>query len=306
MPRRPISRRPTTLLLAVLAGLVIAFGIDAVRDRARATPPIDEFTVAYEARGTIVEVNGLGIYLDCRGVGAPTVLLEGGFGAGSAGWGEVLDGIAAFSRVCAWDRPGIGRSAPRALHSAAETAATLRAALRLAGESGPYVIVAHSLGGVYARVFADGTVVDGAPEASEDGVLQVVMLDTYEPDLGLVDDPALAADVRVVIRENLASTGAAIQEGEQLDWTRTLEELELGGPLEQPGVLLMLRPEARLGDPDPARHAAIIDAWYRGIAARYPNAELVIVDTGHQVQLEQPALVIERVRAIVLYEREAP
>lgn len=306
MGQRSIARRPAILLLAVLAGLALAFAIDIVLDRVRGTAPIHGFTTTYEARGTVVEVDGRGVYLDCRGTGAPTVLLEAGFGVGSFGWGDVLDGIAAFSRVCAWDRPGIGRSASRALHSAAETAADLRAALRLAGESGPYVIVAHSLGGAYARVFADGPVVDGAAETGEDAVLQIVMLDTYEPDLGLVDDPALAPDVHERIRESLESTGAAIQTGEQLDWTRTLGELTLGGPLEQPGFLLMVRPEARLNDPEPARQAAIVDAWYRAIAARYPNAELEIVDTGHQIQLERPDLVIDRVRTIVLSEREVP
>ena len=304
MTRRPLVRRSAIVLLAIAAGLVIGFGIHTLRMGGLAgqvvAPP-------YDALGGVVEVDGRGVYLDCLGSGEPTVLLEAGFTSGAAGWGAVLDGIAGFTRVCAWDRPGIGRSDPRALHTAGETAANLRAALHAVGEVGPFVVVAHSLGGVYARIFSDGPVIDGEPDRSRDAAIQFVMLDTYEPDLGLVDDPALAPDIRARIAESLSSTGASLQAGEQLDWARTLDELDRGGTVEQPGVLLMVDPRLRLGDQDPARQAAIIDAWYRGIAARYPYAALEIVaDTGHMVHLERPGLVIDRVRSIVLAARRLP
>jgi pimeloyl-ACP methyl ester carboxylesterase len=98
-----------------------------------------------------------------------------------------------------------------------------------------------------------------------------------------------------------------IQDGEQLDWSATLDELGTVGQIEQPGLLLMVDPWLRFSDPDPARKAAIVDAWYRGLAARYPNAEVEIVrETGHMIHLARPSLVVARVRAIVLAAREAP
>lgn len=305
--RRSIVRRPALLLLAVIAGLAIGIAIDVARTGGVATwlarrgiaPP-------YTAQGTVVDVDGRGVYIDCRGTGAPTVILEAGFGSGASGWGATLDGIAAFTRVCAWDRPGIGRSEPRGVHSVADTAADLRAVLAVAGERGPFVIVAHSFGGVYARVFSDGPVIDGEPDASADAVLGLVMLDTYEPDLGIADDAALPADIRDRFARNLDETAAMLAAGEALDWERTMEELRSGGPVEQPALLLTVDPYLRYQDPDPARLDAMVAAWRRGIAARYPSGTLEIVpNTGHMIHLERPNLVIERVRAMVLAARSA-
>lgn len=297
-------RRISLAVAGVVVGLAVGVGIDVIRvggieawlaRRLSALPAVPP----YEARGRAIDVDGRAVYLDCRGTnspaGSPTVLLEAGLGSGASGWGAVLDGVAAFTRVCAWDRPGLGRSAARGLHSGREAAEDLRAALDGAAERGPLVVVAHSLGGVYARLFA----------ASEPGsVLAFVMLDTYEPDLGVVDDPALDAEFRAVVRKNLDETAAMIQAGEDLDWAATLDELAQAGTVQLPAILLTVDPHLRYVDPDPAREAAMIDAWYRGIAARYPNGRLEVVpDTGHLIQLERPGLVIERIREVVLRYR---
>jgi pimeloyl-ACP methyl ester carboxylesterase len=297
--------------VAVALGLALGVGLDVLRDGGlgawlASRPGFTEVEPpAYEARGRIVEVGGRAVYLDCRGAGGPTVLLESGFGQGAAGWGEVLDGVAVLTRVCAWDRPGIGRSDGRGLHAAGDTAANLRAALDRAGERGPYLVVAHSLGGVYGRVFAAGVPGGGPGGADGSGtVLAFLMLDTYEPDLGLVSDPTLAEDVRATIEYHLDETGAMIQAHEDLDWAATLAELAEAGPVELPAILLMLDPRLRYGDPDPARRAAIVDGWYRAIAARYPAGRLEIVTgSGHIIQYDRPALVIERTRELVLRYR---
>lgn len=286
----------------MVLGLALGVGIDVVRvggveawlaARRPTVPPPP--VPPYEARGHPIDVDGRAVYLDCRGAGSPTVILEAGFGSGAGGWGEVLDGVAGFTRVCAWDRPGLGRSDARGFHSGLDAAADLRAALHGAGEQGPFVVVAHSLGGVYARLFAASQ-----PDTDSASVLAFVMIDTYEPDLGLVDDPALDAAFRAVVRESLDSTGAMIQGGEDLDWAATLEELAGVGPIELPTILLTVDPNGRYANPDPAVVAERVAAWHRGIAARYPNGRLEIVPgAGHMLQFDRPALVIERVREVV-------
>lgn len=308
MGQRSIARRPATLLIAVGLGLALALAIDLARAGSlEAWLARRGIIPAYEARGRIVDVGGRDVYLDCRGTGEPTVILEAGLGSGASTWRATLDGIAAFTRVCAWDRPGIGRSEPRDLHSAADTAGDLRAALAAANEHGPYIVVAHSLGGVYGRVFSDGATLDGEPEASRNGVLAFVMVDTYEPDIGIKDDPTLPAEIRSGYARVIDDTGASIQAGEALDWARTLEELRIGGPVEQPAVMLTVDPYARYLHTDRAIQDAIVAAWLRGMAARYPNGTLEILpNTGHSIQLERPSVVIERLRVLVLSEREVP
>lgn len=304
----PRRRRVALVLVAVTLGVALGVGVDIVRvggpeswlEYRTASPPPPLVVPPYEARGRVVDVDGRGVYLDCRGTGSPTVVLEAGFGAGAASWGVAFDGIAGFTRTCAWDRPSIGRSEDRGLHSTGETAELLRTTLRSAGESGPFVVVAHSFGGVYARLFAEPAPSNGGPGTDPDAVLALVMLDTYEPDLGLATDPSLDGDVRAAIQASLDSTAAMLADGEHLDWAATLEELAAAGTVELPAVLLTVDPHVRYTDPDPARVTAIIEAWYRALAARYPSGQVEIVpETGHLIHLERPSLVIERTREFV-------
>jgi pimeloyl-ACP methyl ester carboxylesterase len=314
-------RRLRLVLSASIIGLLLALGIDVLRKGgveawiAKLGDPGPIAGPTYLPLGTTVDVNGTAVYLDCRGAGSPTVILEAGLGSvGAAGggaeaWGDVLDGVAAFTRVCAWDRPGLGRSAEIGRHSAMDTARLLRTALAVAGDQGPYVVVAHSFGGVYARLFAAS-----GPRAPADGsgadpaaVLHLVMLDTYEPDLGMDLDPALSAETRSMLRGFLDEGCRVFEASEDLDWAATMDELaavELGTV---PTLLLYTDPEGRYTDPDPQLREALIAAWYRAIATRYPTGVLEIVpDAGHFIQLDAPSLVIDRIRSVVLDARAAP
>jgi pimeloyl-ACP methyl ester carboxylesterase len=135
-------------------------------------------------------------------------------------------------------------------------------------------------------------------------VLAFVMLDTYEPDLGVADDPALSAETRAMVRQSLDLGGAMFRDGEELDWPATLAELEPLRYTELPALLLMVDPSQKYGNVDPAVTAALIAAWYRAMPIRYPNGTLEIVrNTGHQIHLERPDLVIDRVRQLVAERR---
>lgn len=293
----------------MLAGLAVGVTIDVLRIGgidawvAARGPTVIPNVPPYDPRGRVVEVDGTDIYLDCRGEGSPTVLLEAGFGSGAGGWGETLDGIAAFTRVCAWDRPGLGRSEARPVHSAGETAELLVATLVIAGEPGPYVVVAHSFGGVYARLFADRLEAEG-PNGD---VRSFLMLDTYEPDLGMDIDPLIPARVRAGIREVLDETAAMLAGGELLDWDRTMAELAAVGQVKQPVILLTVDQRSRWVDPDPAIANLLVEAWDRNMLARYPNATFEVADrSGHVIPFDRPDLVIARTRELVERARLTP
>jgi pimeloyl-ACP methyl ester carboxylesterase len=89
------------------------------------------------------------------GTGSPVVLLESGAGSGAVAWRNVQAGIAAFTRVCAYDRAGYGFS--DALSRAADASNAvddLHKLLIAAKLREPLVLVGHSAGGVYAQMFA--------------------------------------------------------------------------------------------------------------------------------------------------------
>jgi pimeloyl-ACP methyl ester carboxylesterase len=91
----------------------------------------------------------------CFGHGSPTVILESGFGATSQGWAMTQPKIARVTRVCAYDRAGYGFSdAGPTPRDGAAIARDLDNGLKAARIAGPYVVVGHSAGGLYARLFA--------------------------------------------------------------------------------------------------------------------------------------------------------
>lgn len=95
------------------------------------------------------------MHLRCLGEGSPTVILDAGGGDSSLTWSVVQAELARTNRVCAYDRPGLGWSDDAPGPQDADHAADrLRALLRAAGEDGPYLLVGHSVAGLYDRVFA--------------------------------------------------------------------------------------------------------------------------------------------------------
>ncbi|WP_312166544.1 alpha/beta hydrolase [Phenylobacterium sp.] len=92
----------------------------------------------------------------CAGQGAPTVLLEGGYAADSLAWGKVRAILAKSYRVCAYDRAGSGFSDPGPLpRDGAAIARDLDRGLRAARIPGPYILVGHSAGALYVRLFSN-------------------------------------------------------------------------------------------------------------------------------------------------------
>jgi len=131
------------LILAAVAGATYQWF--ATRKDLATTPP----------PGRLVDVGGYRLHLWCTGTGAPAVILETGLGGSSADWGFVQPDVARFTRVCSYDRAGMGYSAPGpSLRTARRIASELAELVDRSGIGGPVVLVAASSGGFNVRVFA--------------------------------------------------------------------------------------------------------------------------------------------------------
>jgi pimeloyl-ACP methyl ester carboxylesterase len=284
-------------ILAVLLGLVLAVGIDVVRSGGPG-PWLARFSLAapYAAQGRTVDIGGRSIYLDCRGAGSPTVVLEAGMGGGASSWGIVLDELAAATRTCAYDRPGRGLSDPRGRHTLADTAADLRKALEVSGATAPFVLVGHSHGGDYVRVFTDRYRGD---------VAGIVLVDTFDPDLQ-TDwiDPLLGA-LRPEYEAQLDRLRALVAEVESLDWSASERELRAASVAgTRTEVLRAPRGEPRL---DAATNDTIAAAWveaYESLSPGHVHYELAW-GAGHLIPLDRPDLVIAAARRLVDAARTA-
>jgi pimeloyl-ACP methyl ester carboxylesterase len=124
----------------------------------------------------VVDVGDHLLYVECSGEGSPTVVLEAGFGGSSPVWRDVQPAVARRSRVCSYDRAGLGGSPAPDVENARTTQTEvddLERLLASADIQAPYVLVGHSYGGMIARLFAD---------QHSDDVVGMVFVDASHPD----------------------------------------------------------------------------------------------------------------------------
>src|SRR5258706_15002010 len=114
----------------------------------------------YPAPGQLIDIGGYRLHLYCMGKpadGSPTVVLEQGLGGTSPAWALIQPEVAKVTRVCAYDRAGLGWSDPAPAgtpRDGKQVAEELHTLLQKANISGPYVMVGHSFGGLYTLFFA--------------------------------------------------------------------------------------------------------------------------------------------------------
>ncbi len=103
----------------------------------------------------MVPAEGRRFHLHEQGSGSPAVILEAGIAGSSLGWALVEPKIAEFTRVCSYDRSGLGWSdAANGPVSVPQMTAQLDALLSHAGVPPPYILVGHSFGGLLVRAYA--------------------------------------------------------------------------------------------------------------------------------------------------------
>jgi pimeloyl-ACP methyl ester carboxylesterase len=104
--------------------------------------------------GRLVDVGGHQLHLHCIGQGTPIVVLEAPATGMSAAWGWVQPDVAQITRVCAYDRSGLGWSeAGDRGFEPASVPGELHTLLEHASEAGPHVIVGQGLGAALATIY---------------------------------------------------------------------------------------------------------------------------------------------------------
>jgi pimeloyl-ACP methyl ester carboxylesterase len=139
----------------VLLWLVVVLLVLAVAGAIYQAIATERAERAYPPPGEMLDVGGYGLHIDCVGRGSPTVVLDAGSGLFSAQWVRVQRQVSGTTRVCAYDRAGMGWSEmgpdPR---DAKQITSELHTLLTKAGIEGPYVLVGHSFGGMYMQTYA--------------------------------------------------------------------------------------------------------------------------------------------------------
>lgn len=192
---------PRTLAMVVLsvAAAFPAVALVAAAVEARSASVDAE---RFPPPGRMVDIGGRRMHFHCMDIGRPTVILEAGGTSGSTAFERLQADLAPTTRACTYDRAGMPWSddAPHDL-DAGSLAFDLETLLGAAGETGPYVFVAGSAGGLTAELFA---------RRHPDEVAALVMVDALNSDMLLGETMAAGSEVlwrRATAAQALATFG---------------------------------------------------------------------------------------------------
>jgi pimeloyl-ACP methyl ester carboxylesterase len=215
----------------------------------------------------------------------------------------VFPAIAGFTRVCAYDRPGTGgdhgdRSTPATQpHAVDRDVNDLHQLLGGLGESGPFVLVAHSYGGLIATLFA---------RAYPTSVAGLVMVDAASELIADVLDPAVMASWD----EMNQATSPQVPEGVLL--ADAFAQIDAApAPPTVPAIVLTADKPYRTDLVPPAVVAELpsfadwLDAQAL-LAAALGAEHITSTASGHNIYLYSPTLVIDAVRDVVDESRSRP
>ena len=136
------------MLLVIAAGLLLLAGVGYGYQ----SYYLNEDSLAYPAPGHFVTVDGSQIHFVCQGQGTPWIMMESGLTSDSTDWELIWSELSEYTRVCAYDRPGLGWSENvEENRSATEVASVLHELVLAENNPDPYVLLGMSAGGVYVR-----------------------------------------------------------------------------------------------------------------------------------------------------------
>jgi pimeloyl-ACP methyl ester carboxylesterase len=324
VPQQSWFRRVARVLLALVLFLVVAGflyeNISEARDRRFNPMP-----------GKLVDVSGYKMHIDCTGEGSPAVILDSGLGDSYISWRAVQPQIAKFTRVCSYDRAGLGysdsSSRPRTSKVIAEE---LHALLKAADIAPPYVLVGHSMGGFDARLYAS---------LYRDEVTGMVLVDASHPDqenrfppelknmegswrreaeflaytmplgiprlLGLCDEDP----VHRAAECNFRTAHTGLEEMKEIN--QSAAEAAATGLLgDLPLVVLSHDPDKPSADLPADLAKPTNEAWEKmqeelaHLSTR--GTQIIAKNSSHYIQMDRPDLVVEAVHNVVQQARAAP
>ncbi len=317
-----MRRRPGARLLAAAAAAGLIWAAPAWADAQRTTTGSPSRSRANAAHGTLarrVKIRGgRKLWLECRGSGSPTVILEAGTGDLAQIWSEpptgpgraVFPAVARFTRVCAYDRPGTyllphtpSRSDPVAMpRTALDIARDLNALVRAAHIRGPRVLVGHSFGGMVMRLYAT---------THPSKVAGLVSVDAQNEDFVAAYKRFLSPEqyTAAVLNPGLPPGLEDYADAERLDLEASaaqMHQAQADTPLRKMPLTVLTHSRTLpnpFGFPSDWPIAELEQAFQASqdrLADLVPGAHLVVAaNSGHYIQLDQPGLVTDAIRGVV-------
>jgi pimeloyl-ACP methyl ester carboxylesterase len=321
------------IAIVVLVVLLVALGTLAAGAMAKAN-----LAKKYPAPGQLVDVGGHKMHINCTGQGSPTVILAAGTADFSTTWAYVQPEVAKITRVCAYDRAGLGWSEPSTLpRTAGTTVEELHSLLVNAKIPGPYVLVGHSLGGMHMRLYThtypaevaglvqvdslheDQFILDpGFEKANQANARQfrplawlnatglMALAPQSIPNLGLPAETYAQWQACLATSSYFETTIAELNGMD--DSSAEVRDLNITSFGSIPLTVLSAGHEETVASFSAAENQKYEEVW-QGLqpklaALSSAGKQIIAEQSGHMVQFEQPSLVIDAIREMVVALRK--
>ncbi len=228
------------------------------------------------------------------GTGPRTVVFESGFGDTLDIWKAIQPRVADHCvRTFSYTRAGyVGSDAPDAVRDATTIVAELRTELLRHNVAPPYVLVGHSLGGLYMQYFARNFPAE---------VAGLVLIDSTHWKQGMkldatADTPyqartAVTLYMPLIMRHELSDSASA--------------GAEVNASPKATGIPTIVLSSTRLTNGESAEQRAEAVTLQDEIAADFPGAHHTYVeDSGHYIQRDRPGIVVDAVRELAGCDRQ--
>lgn len=284
-------RRMTLLHLSILFALILT-ACGSASSASAPTIDVGEYQLAYQ----------------CFGQGSPTVIVEAGLGEAptvSSSWMPVVGGIETITRICIYDRAGLGQSGkaptPRTSKDIAQDLHVLLTKIPLPG---PYILLAHSIGGFHVRVFAS---------LFPEDVGGVILVDSSHPDQFVefaqayptaspTEEPALVTN-----RPFYQDGPRASDNVEGLDPIASADQVRKTGSLGATPLIVIsqsINPDnwniAGFSLEDKQRFSDLVQRLQADLASLSSNSTHITAEVaGHNIHLEEPQLIVDAIAQMV-------
>ena len=259
-----------------------------------------------------VDIGVRSLRYKCSGTGTPTVVIEPGGGVSletifsldrPIGWANVVPKIDKVTRICVYDRAGLGRSDKASLpRTSLDVAKDLHALLGEAEIAPPYVFAGQSFGGMNSRMFAS---------LYPNTVVGMVLVDSSHPDL--------YPEVAKVLPPPSPNESEFLQgwrEGPDTSKSREWVDFKANAALVRgtrglgDAPLIVLTASPTWNDPfAPDDVEPLISAVHQRLQAQLltlstNSKQIVAKKAGHNIQAEEPQLVIDAILDVIAQVRE--
>jgi pimeloyl-ACP methyl ester carboxylesterase len=314
--------RPSGVIIVLSVLVLIATACSSPTSSA----PLSSTTIHahHDVNGLVDIGGGRKIFAQCRGQGPPTVVLIAGKGNSAKDWMEILDPadpahndptdrvplgegkiissddavfpqVAKFARVCAYDRPDVAPtrstdvSTPRPQpHTVDLDVSDLHALIMAVGAPGPYVLVAHSYGGLIAELYA---------RTYPKTVGGLVMVDTVSEFMAGVASPTALANW------DASNSMTSAQSPEGVKVIDAFNKINAAPPMPRvPAIVLTASKPWATDQLGPPLELPTFDNWktqldHLAVDLGAPN--ITDTNSGHDIYLYSPKLVVDAIREVV-------